>query len=73
MNERLIEHKDKKYVDSFTANADDWILYYSIDGLEYQQARKIEKHIKGMKSKKYFENLKTYQEISKKLIEIYKD
>jgi len=40
--------------------------------LDYEQARKIEKQIKRMKSKKYIENLKKYPDIVKKLIEKYK-
>ncbi|HEX7458083.1 MAG TPA: GIY-YIG nuclease family protein, partial [Ginsengibacter sp.] len=69
--ERFLEHLNKKYSDSYTAKANDWILYYSINDLKYKQARLIENHIKKMKSRKYIENLKMYAEISKKLIELY--
>ncbi|MBN1116091.1 MAG: GIY-YIG nuclease family protein, partial [Bacteroidales bacterium] len=61
---RLTEHKQKKYKSSFTAKADDWILFLKIDDLEYQQARNIERHIKKMKSKKYIENLLRYPEMT---------
>jgi putative endonuclease len=71
ISERFLEHLNKKYSDSYTAKANDWILYYSINDLEYKQAGLIENHIKKMKSRKYIENLKMYAEISKKLIELY--
>jgi putative endonuclease len=40
--------------------------------LEYMQARKIENHIKRMKSKKYIKDLKSYSELSEKLFNQYK-
>jgi len=72
ISERLLEHKSKKYVNSFTAKANDWSLFHCITGLEYRQARLIESHIKKMKSRKYIENLKKYEDISRKLVELYK-
>ncbi len=72
LEERIAEHKRKEYSDSFTSKAEDWALYYWIDGLDYHQARKIENHIKKMKSKQYIENLKNYKEISLKLVDLYK-
>lgn len=44
--ERFPEYLNKKYIDSFTATANDWTIYYSINDLEYNQARLIESHIK---------------------------
>ena len=73
LNDRLVEHEAKAYTNSFTAKTDDWELFYSIDNLPYQLARAIEKHIKRMKSKKYIENLKKYDEISIKLIALYEN
>ena len=72
LSERIADHQPKKYSDSYTAKTDDWLLYYSINNLEYQQARLIENHIKKMKSNVYIQNLKKYPEISKKLREMYK-
>jgi putative endonuclease len=66
---RLIDHKNKTFLNSFTANADDWELYFSINELHHSDARKIETHIKSMKSKKYIENLKKYPEMVEKLIQ----
>ena len=67
INERLIEHKQKTYDNSFTAKANDWKLFVSIDELGYKQARSIEKHIKRMKSKAYIDNLVKYPQIIEKL------
>jgi putative endonuclease len=58
---------DKVFENSFTSLAIDWELFYSLDDLNYEQARGIEDHIKKMKSKKYILNLKKYPEISEKL------
>ena len=67
LEKRLIQHKDKEFSSSFTFKADDWKLFLKIDGLEYNQARKIEAHIKKMKSKEYIKNLVKYPDIVKRL------
>ena len=72
LEERIAEHNNKKYSDSFTRKTDDWVLYFAISNLENKQARLIEKHIKEMKSQLYSKNIKSYKEISEKLIEKYK-
>ncbi len=64
LEERLEDHKNKKYTESYTSFVDDWVLFYVINDLEYTQARNIENHIKKMKSRIYIENLKKYEEIS---------
>lgn len=64
---RLNEHFSKIDLGSFTAKANDWVLFLSIENLEYKQARAIEAHIKQMKSKKYYESLKNYPELVEKL------
>ena len=69
LEERIGEHLNKKSNDGFTSKSDDWELFYSINELEYKQARDIEAHIKKMKSKKYILNLKKYAEITKKLVD----
>ncbi len=68
---RMEQHLNKDFAKSFTAKANDWELYFSVDGLHYEQARSIERHIKGMKSKVYIQNLKKYPEILEKLITKY--
>jgi len=65
--QRLDQHLNKEYINSFTSVVEDWKLYLSIDGLAYQQARSIELHIKKMKSKTYIQNLVKYPEIIERL------
>ena len=72
LKERLKQHNDHSFNKSFTKRANDWIVFYSIDNIEYQTARKIEKHIKNMKSRKYIINLIKYPEITLKLMDKYK-
>jgi len=73
-NIRLLRHLKKYYGNAkFTAKSDDWILFFDIKCNSFQQAQKIEKHIKLMKSKKYIHNLKKYPEISAKILEKYKE
>ena len=45
----------------------DWELFYPIEELEHEQARKIENHIKKMKSRKYYQNLKSSPNIGENL------
>ncbi len=71
LSERVIEHQNGRYKNTYTAKSNDWILFYYIDHLEYKQARLIEKHIKRMKSRKYIEDLKKYESISLNLIKLY--
>jgi len=60
---RFEQHLNKEFTESFTTAAEDWVLYLSIDELEYQQARSIESHLKKMKSIAYIQNLRKYPEI----------
>ena len=72
LEERIIQHRNHTFKVSFTKRTDDWQIFFKIDNLEYQQARKIEKHIKNMKSRKYLFNLTKYKDITTKLIQKYK-
>ena len=69
--ERFRQHQEGFFSDSFTEKANDWEVFYLLDGLTYSQSRKIELHIKKMKSKKYIQNLKNYPEIAEKLKALY--
>ena len=69
---RTEQHFNKKIENSFTAKAEDWMLFISIEDLEYKQARSIELHIKKMKSRTYVQNLKKHIEIIEKLKLKYK-
>ncbi|MNK04665.1 GIY-YIG catalytic domain protein [compost metagenome] len=72
LNERLAEHLNKTFAESFTAKANDWELFLSIENLSYKEARFIEIHIKKMKSNVYIKNLKRYPEMISNLVEKYK-
>jgi len=65
--DRFEEHKKNLFKNSFTSKTDDWELFFAIDNLDYAQSRNIESHIKNMKSRKYIENLKKYDNITEKL------
>ena len=67
IEDRLKQHNSSFYDSAFTKKASDWILYHFIDCVNREQARKIEAHIKKMKSKAYIQNLKKYPEITDKL------
>ena len=61
---RLEKHLSHFYGNqNFTTKADDWFLFLSIECTSEIQARKIELHIKSMKSRKYVENLLKYPEM----------
>ena len=68
---RFQEHNSKKYASSYTAKVNDWAVILKVEQLEHGQARKIESHIKRMKSRRYIENICKYPEIIQKLIEKY--
>lgn len=65
---RIEEHNMNHYGDAkFTSPANDWVLFKSIPCNDLLQARKIEQHIKKMKSKKYILDLNNYPELIQKL------
>ena len=68
---RINFHQIKEFPKSFTAKHNDWSLFFSIDNLTISTAYKIEKHIKRMKSKIYLLNLKSFPELSQKLVVKY--
>jgi putative endonuclease len=68
LEQRLQQHKEKKFKNAFTTSANDWVLFLAVSVLHYGQARKIEMHIKKMKSKTYINNLSLYPELVLKLI-----
>jgi len=69
--ERVKQHLSVHFPGAFTSKTKDWTIYFTRENLNYRQARKIELHIKKMKSKKYIENLKKYPDIFEKLIDLY--
>jgi len=69
---RIKWHNNAEFDKAYTKITNDWKLFFSINCNNINQARKIEKHIKAMKSKKYIHNLTVYPEIAQKLIQKYK-
>jgi len=70
---RLIYHNDAKLNSNSTKRGIPWVLYFQIQVKDRIQARKIESHIKKMKSRIYIENLKTYPEMRERLRKRYSD
>ena len=68
IEERLEQHNSGFYNSAFTRKAKDWTLYFYLECNSRTQARKIEAHIKNMKSKKYIQDLKKYPDIALKLL-----
>ncbi|MBN8703852.1 MAG: GIY-YIG nuclease family protein [Bacteroidetes bacterium] len=65
---KIAKHNNHFYGNShFTAKASDWELFLYIECNTFNQALKIEKHIKKMKSAQYIKNLKSYPELVTKL------
>ena len=67
LTQRLAEHLSKKNSAAFTKRADDWKVFLTIENLEYAHARKLERHIKKMKSRKYLENLLLFPEMIERI------
>ncbi|MCF4100769.1 GIY-YIG nuclease family protein [Gillisia sp. M10.2A] len=71
IEERIIQHNTGHFTNAYTKIAQDWIYFHLISCENSIQARKIEKHIKSMKSKSYFINLSKYPEMTEKLLSKY--
>ncbi len=71
-DQRLLLHNDKCFNGSYSARANDWSLHYKMNYDSIAQARRIESHVKRMKSRIYIENLLKYPEITSRLLEKYK-
>ena len=66
--ERRLEFHQTTEKRKFTHNADDWILFFTINCKSKEQALSIEKHVKKMKSRIYIQNLVKHPEIEQKLL-----
>jgi putative endonuclease len=69
LERHLFHYYDQKK--KFTGQASDWIIFCQITCKDADQARKIEAHIKKMKSKAFIENLAKYPEITERLLSKY--
>ena len=72
LENRIHWHNNLKLNTNTTKSGIPWEFFYTINCESRSQARKIEKHLKRMKSRKYLINLRKYPEISMKLLEKYK-
>ena len=73
IEERLERHLTDFYGNSkFTHKAKDWQIVHSIECQSLNQSRRIERHIKAMKSRVYIENLISIPDFSDKLLVRFK-
>ncbi len=70
--QRYDYHVLKEFPGTYTAKYDDWEPFFQIDNLEIGLAKKIESHIKRMKSQVYIRNLAKYPEMVEKLVARYR-
>ena len=71
VSERLEQHNNGYFKNSFTSKAKDWEIFLILKCSDIVQARKIEKHIKSMKSSVYIKSLKKYPELQHTLLQRY--
>jgi putative endonuclease len=60
-------HDEKIFKGNFTVQANDWVVFFSLDCISRKQSVNIESHIKRMKSKKYIQDLLRYPVIIENL------
>jgi len=72
LDTRIHDHLFKYFPNAYTAKADDWTLFLAIKNLTYSQARKIELHIKKMKTHTYIENLRKYPDLVRKITDKFR-
>lgn len=64
---RLLLHNHKFFgAKAFTAKASDWSIFWSLETVSIQHAKRIERKIKSMKSRIYIQNLIKYPDLSSK-------
>ena len=71
LNRRLYWHNSGEFKASSTKIAHDWEVFWYLECVTRTQALKIERHIKNMRSRKYYHSLKEYAEISERLLQQY--
>ncbi len=69
--ERLGKHNTGYYKSSSTKIANGWELFWKLECDSKKQAILIEKHIKNMRNRSYYNNLVKYPEIAEKLLGKY--
>jgi putative endonuclease len=73
IDQRIREHNQVFFKNSSTSKSDDWKLFFSLKCTSRKQAILIERHIKRMRSRKYYSDLLKFTEISNKLLLKYKN
>jgi putative endonuclease len=73
LDRRLTWHNSGEFKGCYSSVVSDWIYFWSLECDNTTVARKIETHIKKMKSRAYYQNLKKYPEIEQGLLEKFKD
>ena len=68
---RLLFHNDTEKNTNSTKTGIPWELFWRLEVTDRGIARKIESHIKKMKSRKYYKDLLEHPEIAQKLIMKY--
>ena len=71
LDKRIEQHNAGFYKNSYTSKTKNWKLFLSFECKDRIQARKIETHIKKMKSRKYIQDLLKYPDIIEELLEKY--
>jgi putative endonuclease len=71
IEQRLIQHNQGFFKDSFTKIADDWILKRLIACPNIIVARKIEKHIKSKKRRSYTEKVIKEDSLCLELVNLF--
>ena len=69
--DRLRQHKEQFNAGSFTTKGIPWELFLTMECSSRLQARRVESHIKRMKSRTYIRNLSEYQEMKLELLNKY--
>ena len=65
---QLKQHQNNHFPKGYKSSANDWMPFFTINDLEIDTARRIEKHFKKNKSREYFESLKAGPGLAGKLI-----
>lgn len=71
LEKRLHWHNSEELNIGFTKSRNPWEYHFTLKVDDKQIAKKIERHIKNIKSRQYLENLVRFPEIASKLIEKY--
>ena len=70
---RLARHNSDYYENKYTKRGQPWELKFELECESKKQAKKIEQHIKKMKSARYIQNFMKYEDLRNKLLLKYKN